>query len=600
MKKGKRSVRIPWSSSIQEAASDLIRVAMGDQKATLVVHGGRVVNVYTGEILDGWSIAVHGEKIACIGEDLGHTIGNKTVVINARKKTVIPGLIDGHAHLAWIFSITEFLRKAMVGGTTTLVTETMEPFPVAGLKGVMDFIASTEDQPVKIFVTAPAMGSISKSTQGISQTILKRLLSHPSVVGLGESYWQGVLQNPGKFLPAFLETLRFNKTVEGHTAGARGMKLNAYAAMGPSSCHEPITSQEALERLRLGLWVMIREGSIRHDLAAVSKIKDAGVETRRLILVTDGITPQDLLEKGYMENVVQKAIDCGFNPVTAVQMATLNVAEHFSIDHQVGGIAPGRYADLLIIPDIKTIRPEIVISNGKVIARNGKLLATPRTHVFSDASLHSVHLKRLLSPEDFVVSTRKRGRFADVRVIEQVTELITQEREVSLEVKDGRLVSDLSRDILKVAAIDRTKHPGKMFVGFIKGFYMKSGAFASSAAWDTSDIVVVGADESDMALAVNRIYELQGGAVICSRGKIRAELPLPIFGLINELPLKSLQRKLSLIHKAASALGIPFANPLLTLVILTGASIPFLRICEEGLVHFKDGRKKELIVRLRD
>ncbi len=579
---------------------DLMQVALGEKKASLAVRNGRLLNVYTGEILDGWSVAVLGKKISCVGKDLEHTLGKTTEIIDAGGKTVIPGLIDGHAHLAWLLSIPEFVRAGMKGGTTTLVTETMEPFPVAGVEGVMDFVASLENQPVKIFATAPAMGSISKKSRGISEKALKKLLSHPSVVGLGESYWQGVLQDPEAFLPAFEQTRRFQKAVEGHTAGARGKKLHAYAALGVSSCHEPISAEEALDRLRLGLWIMIREGSIRRDLEAVSKVKDLGIDTRRLILVTDGITPKDLLEKGHMEYVVQKAIDMGFDPVTAVQMATLNVAEHFSLDAFVGGIAPGRFADLLIVPDERTIRPEVVISNGRVIAERGKDLAKPRTHVFSAKSLHSVHLKRPVTPEDFVILARKGARFADVRVIEQVTDLVTRETEATLEVKTGSILPDPAQDIIKVAAFERTRRPGKRFVGFIKGFSMKKGAFASSAAWDTSDIIVVGADDSDMALAVNRIAQLHGGAVVCRQGKIKAELALPVFGLVSDLPLKPLQRKLTSIRRAVSALGVPFPDPLLTLVTLTGAAVPYFRICEEGLVHLKDGEKRDLVIRFRD
>jgi len=484
----------------------------------------------------------------------------------------------------------------MVGGTTTIITETLEAFPVAGYEGVVDFLASLSDQPIKIFATAPAMVSISKKARGISRETLKKLLGRDDILGLGESYWQTVIQEPEEFLPIFEETLCFGKRLEGHSAGAKGRKLMAYMAPGISSCHEAINAEEVLERLRLGIHVMIRQGSIRRDLAPISKIKDAGVDLRRLILVTDGIEPGDLLEKGYMESVVQKAIDCGFDPVNAIQMATINAAEYFLLDGIIGGIAPGRYADMLIVPDSRIIKAEYVISKGKIIAREGNLLVSPRKHVFSRDSLNSIHLLRELEPSDFSIPVMRDSSHVDVRVIDQVTDLLTKELIVSFPVIDGEIRSDASRDIIKVAAIDRGYSPGKIFVGLIRGFRLSTGAIACSASWDTSDIIVVGENDKDMAGAVNRIYALQGGAVAYVKGEILAEIPFPVFGIMADMPMEMLSERMKEITGVIKDLGFPFGDPLLTLITLTGAAIPFLRICEEGLVNLKDGKSLDLIV----
>ena len=306
----------------------LIDVALGRTPCDLAIVNARLLNVYTGEILDGQSVCTCGERIACMGTDVGYAIGDGTTVIDAGGATLIPGFIDGHAHVASSFTAGEFLKYAARGGTTTIVTETLEPYAVAGIKGVLDFLASLKDQPIKFFATAPAMVSTSRALMGIDMADLETLLAREEIVGLGESYWQAVLQNPDVFLPIFANTMGHRKLLEGHSAGARGNKLQAYAACGVSSCHEPIKAEEVLDRLRLGIYVMIREGSIRRDLAEIARIKDMVADTRRLILTTDGISPADLMEMGYMEYLVQKAIDCGFDPVTAVQMATLNVAEH--------------------------------------------------------------------------------------------------------------------------------------------------------------------------------------------------------------------------------------------------------------------------------
>ena len=554
------------------------------------------MNVYTGEILDDQSVCTCGERIACMGPDVGYAIGDGTTVIDAGGATLIPGFIDGHAHVASSFTAGEFLKYAATGGTTTIVTETLEPYAVAGIAGVLDFLASLKDQPITFYATAPAMVSTSRAVMGIDPADLETLLAREEIVGLGESYWQAVLQNPHVFLPIFANTTARRKLLEGHSAGARGKKLQAYAACGVSSCHEPIKAEEVLDRLRLGIYVMIREGSIRRDLAEIARIKEMVADTRRLILTTDGISPADLMEMGYMEYLVQKAIDCGFDPVTAVQMATLNVAEHFGLDDRIGGIAPGKTADLVLIPDPQTIRAMVVVSRGRIISRDGALEVAPRKHAFAAASLDTIRIPKTVEPSDFGLPFNGDGDTAACRAIEMVTDLVTREVRLDLPVAGGEIKTDSANDLVKIAAIDRATVPGKRFTGLIKGFGMRSGAMACSAAWDTSCVIVVGADETEMARCVNRIREMRGGVVVCDAGRVAAELAMPVFGLISELPIEELVARLKTIQQAAADLGVSFPDPLLTLIALTGAAIPFLRICEEGLVNFKDGQTVDWLV----
>lgn len=590
-----------WSAKHPKVNTEaLIRTALGQLAADMIVTNGRILNVYTGELLEGLSIGIKGSRIAYVGKIPGGSRGNGTQIVDAKGGTIIPGLIDGHTHLAWLYQAHEFLKHAIPRGTTTIITETMEAFPIMGYEGVLELLGSFSRQPIKIFATAPAMVSINKKLRGMTREILAKLLRREDILGLGESYWQALFQEPETLLPLFSQTQRRGKFLEGHSAGARGEKLMAYVAAGISSCHEPINMEEVRERLRLGLYVMVREGSIRRDLAAIAPIKDAAVDLRRLILVSDGLEPGDLLTRGHMETIVQKAIDCGFHPALAVQMVTLNVAEHFSLDHLIGGIAPGRYADLLIIPELTKIEPRCVISNGRMVAEEGMCLVTPRKHTFSRKSRQSVQLPRQLTAEDFQLRVAAPVPKARVRLIDQVTALVTKETAITLPVMDGELKQDLSQDILKVAAIDRTHRPGQCFVGFIRGFQLQRGALASSAAWDTSDIIAVGADDADMAAAVNRIHDLQGGSVICAKGKILAEVAHPVFGLLSDALTEVLARDLADFTQTAHLLGIPFPNPLLTLITLTGAAIPYLRICEEGLVNLKDGITRGLFVEEKD
>ena len=576
---------------------EVLDVIHGKRAGDLAIKDTTLLNVYTGEYLEPVSIIVKGEWIAYVGDDPGSRIGPNTQVIPAENKTVIPGLIDGHSHLAnFEYNPAEFLRYAIKGGTTTIVTEIIEPFPIGGYEGLLDFLDALNDQPIKIFSTIPAMASTSKAAQGMPGEILKKLIQRDDILGLGEAYWSSVLQDPGDFLSNFQDTLESGKKLEGHTSGARDTNLMAYIASGISSCHEPINRNEVLDRLRMGIHIMIREGSIRDDLEHISPIKDDISDFRRLMLVTDGVGSMDVVQRGYMERVVQKAIDLGFEPVEAIKMATSNVADYFQLDGIIGGIAPGKYADMVIIPEPRTIRAEWVISKGQVVAKDGSLLAQPRTHVFSHDTLNSVHLDRKLQPADFKLTYSGPGANVKVRVIDQVTRLVARESVESLSVMDGEIRSDVSRDILKVAVIDRAISPGKKSIGLIRGHGLKKGAFACSSPWDVADIIVVGVDDTDMAGAVNRIYDLQGGVVVCSRGEIIAEIPLPIFGLMSDQPMETLVKQTDELIEALKELGFPYDDPIRTLAVLTGAAIPFLRICEDGLVDIKTGETISLFV----
>lgn len=572
-----------------ETIARLLRAAQGEEKADLAVINAKVLNVFTGEVHQNYGVSVNGEWIVRVCPDVSDTIGPTTRVIDAAGATLIPGFIDGHAHMGWIFTPAAFVPFSIAAGVTTVVTETLEIYPVAGIEGLLDYLDALQDQPVRFFATAPAMVSYSEAARGIAAEHLKRLMDREDVLGLGEAYWQAVLQAPEVYLPAYCQTLRSGKVIEGHTAGAAEKKLAAYACAGVTSCHEPINAEQTLSRMRLGIHVMAREGSIRQDLAEIAKIKDMGVDLRRLVFASDGISPQDLVAGKYLNAVVQKGIDCGFSPVSAIQAATLNVAEHFRLDGLLGAIAPGRLADMLLIPDLKTIAPRKVICRGKVVLENGQCLLAGRSHAFSPDSRNTFRFSRDFEASDFRIACSGGPTVRKVRVIEMVTDLVTKEQHLELAVVNGEIPADPSRNICKVAAVDRRNHPGKRFTGLIRGFGLTSGAFASSAAWDVSDIVVVGCTDADIAHAVNRLRALQGGAVLCENGKILAEMALPIFGLLSDASMQDLADRMIALRTAAAGRGVGFPDPFLSLNALTGAAIPYLRICSQGLVNLKDG-----------
>ncbi len=574
----------------------LMQVALGEEPADLVVANADLVNVYTGEIQKKMGVAAKGPWLARVSSEVQDTVGPHTRVIDATGLTLVPGLIDGHTHLAWIYTAAAFIPFAIAAGVTTVVTETLEPFPMAGVAGVLDFLDSFQGQPIRILATAPAMVSISPAAKGIAAADLQRLLERDDVLGLGESYWQAVLQEPETYLTALEQTLRCGKVIEGHTAGASEKKLAAYVAAGIYSCHEPIDAEQALARLRLGVHVLVREGSIRRDLEAIARIRGSGVDLRRMVLASDGASPGDLMDGKYMDFIVRKAMSCGFSPVEAIQMASLNVAEHFRLDGLLGGIAPGRLADMVLVSDLSEFRTDTVICNGELIFQRDRLLKPPRPHAFTSASLNTVRLPRPLAASDFTIRSNTRAAAASVRVMEMVTDLVTAERHLEVPMADGELKADPAKGICKIAAVDRTHQPGQLFTGLIKGFGLSRGAVACSAAWDSSDIVVIGADPNEMAGAVNRVAELQGGAVLCEDGRVTAEIALPIFGIACDLPVSALAARLEDFKQAMARLGVTFPDPLLSLITLTGAAIPYLRICESGLVNLKDGKVVGLFV----
>lgn len=577
---------------------ELMKVAAGEAEADLAIVNGDIINVYTGEVVGGASVLIKGDKIAYVGKDIGKAVGSTTRIIDAAGKTLMPGLIDGHTHIDSIFSISEVLRYAIQGGTTTIITEASNIASTLGYEGVIQFLRSIRDQPVKVFITAPPMVTLSPVTEEHALNVkqLRKLLRRREVIGLGEPYWGGVVNGDRRVLELITETINLCKKVDGHSSGAKGNKLQAYISSGVSSCHEPISTEEVKERLRLGLFVLIREGEIRRDLEAISPIKDANIALTRLAISTDGLGSWQLVNDGYMEFVVQKTINLGFSPVQAIQMATINVAQHFALDDVIGGIAPGKYADIVIIPDPGTIRAEYVISNGQVVAQIGLPVVLPRKHRYPKSSQNSIHLARDFTVGDFTIPVESRRRQVKVRLVYQVTNLVTREEFVDMLASDGQLKPDISRDILKVAAIERSYGTGKSFVGLIRGIGLKRGAIATSAVWDCGDIIVVGADETDMAQAVNRVKELAGGIVVCAGGRILAEIALPVAGGISTQPMETIADKLHRIQQAATDLGCNLLDIRITLAVLPSPAIPFLRICEHGLVNLRDNRFVDLIV----
>ena len=587
-----------YFSTSSDKITRLMKVALGETKADLAIINGNVVNVYTGEVMKKQTVLIKDNCIAYVGEkDPSSTFGSDTRVIDAEGKTLIPGLIDGHTHSDDQYLVGELVKYAIKGSTTTIITETAAIGSLLGYKGVLEFIKVCRRQPVRFFFTIPPIICVSPSAEencALTLLELKRLLREKDVVGLGEVSWAQVNENHPRLLETIAATINSGKQVDGHAAGASEHKLQAFFSTGISSCHEPTSAEEVLERLRIGVFVPIREGEVRKDLLKTSKIKDLKIDRNLLGISADGVDPRQLVNDGYMDFIVQKAINHGFNPVSAIQMATINVARHFGLNF-IGGIAPGKLADIVIVPNLSNIKAENVIVNGKIAFDKGEVVTNSRKVFFPHSFYHSIHLENEFTAKNFDMRITHGGP-VKIRVIHQVSDLVTREAIVTFAVNNGILDTNVRDDILKVAAVDRYWKPGKFAVGFIRGFGLKKGAIATSSAWDCGHIVVVGVNNIDMALAVNRIRELQGGTVICIDNKVIEELPLPVAGLFSYKPMGIIAGKYDDIQRAAQKLGTKLPDIHMSLQVLATPSIPFLRICEEGLFDLKQNKFVSLVL----
>ena len=574
----------------------LMRVALGETPPDFLLKGGTVVNVYTGECLDRWEVAVAGDRIAAVGPPGSGVVGPATQVLDVPGKVVIPGFIDGHTHMDHLLRPEALIPWALKGGTTTIITEIEELSSAMGLVGARWFLEAVRDQPVRFYATAPTI-TYTCTDDGTGRPLLslqdmETILDHPLVLGLGEVYWHRLLAEPERLLPLIEACRHRRKRVEGHTAGARGPKLQACVAAGVSSCHEPITPEQALERLRLGLHVMLREGSVRSDLEAMAPLRGVGVDLRRTLLVSDTMWPPELIGRGYMNGIVQRAIDLGFDPVQAIQMATLNVAEHFGLDGELGGIAPGRRADLVVIPSLRDMKPEGVIAGGELAVWDNECRVTPR--VVPPPSVGSPSFPRPLTMADFAVAAQGRRGSARVRAIQLRGDILTAELAVELSVRDGQVQVDPQRDLLKVVAFDRRGH-GRLMVGVVAGFGLRDGAAATSLTFDTADVVVVGAREEAMLQVARAVLEAGGGYGVVKDGRIEL-LPLPGGGIISNLSAPEVATRLLAIETSFRALGCRLRNPFLTLQTLTFSAIPALRISSKGLLDVKANRPVDLFL----
>jgi adenine deaminase len=381
--------------------------------------------------------------------------------------------------------------------------------------------------------------------------------------------------------------LSLGKTLEGHGAGARGAKLSQYVMTGITSCHESTTVEEAVEKLRFGVYVMIREGFVRKELGELFKLKDLDVDKRRIILVSDVFDAVMLLEDGYLDSIVRRAIGYGFSPIEAIKMATINPADYYGLRH-LGAIAPLRHADILFLSDLHKVAIDHVMANGEMVVVDREFKGKARPYAYPDAMKHTIKADKMAAADFLIPADSGKER---VRVVKVINATITREAEASLEIRGGHLQKDLKRDIIPVAVVCRQdgKQVGK---GFITGTGIREGAFATTVTWDTGNILTAGSSEEDMAIAVNRLIELQGGYVIARNGKVSYEFPMSVYSLVPDYDLGEISAKTKELDVRMEEIGSILPRPFLALQTIPFTGLPFLRITDKGLA---DMRTRKLV-----
>lgn len=580
----------------------VIDVALGNAPADMVIKNGRLLNVHTGEIYET-EIAIADKVIAAVGSLGEKTIGENTKVIDAQGKIMAPGFIDAHIHFeSSMLSFTEFSRMLVKHGTTAVATDLMEIAIVAGEEGINNVLRESEGLPVKLLQPIPAFMSEEGELQTIGAALypemIEKLIKGPHAVGLAEVLYPPII-NKSPLSAWMLELAeKYGKTAEGHAPELYGAQLNAYASTGIRSDHESTNKEEALGKLRAGLRVLIREGSAAQDLDAVIKIiTENHVDTRHCALVSDDIDMLHIYEKGHLDYKVRKAIKDGVNPINAIQMVTLNPAESLKIDSKYGSIAPGKCADIVFLSDLENCVVDGVISNGEVVVENGKTVYEFKKPEYTSVMLNTIKLSKVITGDDLVLTTDKNAKKAKVRVIgAQPTSLLTDALEADLDVVDGVIQPDVANDVLRIATVERYGKGGSIGKSFIKGFKISKGAIATSMGHDHHNITVVGSDANDMAVAVNRIKELNGGLIIAEDGKVKYELPLPICGLLTDLDGEESALILKKMQEDLRAKGCEMDSPYMTLAFITLIFIPFYGITDKGLVDVINGKVIDPII----
>ena len=587
-----------------ENLKEMIRAGRGIIPADIAIRGGLLVNVMTSEIYPA-DVAIYKDMITAVG-NIEHYMGSETKVIDATGKYLVPGLIDGHIHSECSkLSITSFAKAVVPCGTTSIISGLDEYISVSGLDGLKEVLAEVKKSPLKVFWGAPFKTpyTIPDSTVAFNfkKEVHAQVQQWPECFGVWETVREFLQEEDEDTLGAIEQAFKNRLPVFGCAPMARGEELNGYLCGGVRLDHESYDHEEVVEKIRKGMHMLIRESSVTHFLAenirAVTEVNP--MMARRVSFCTDDVTATDVLEKGHLDHVVRLAIAAGVDPMTAIQMGTINSAEAYRIDHLVGSISPGRIADILLVDSPEEFHVEAVIANGRPAARDGRLAFELKAPERSSV-LKSVLKCKKTTKADFSYKTSIQNGTADVLAMDVQGPFVRKRRDVVLKVENGIVLPDPEQDVALVSVLERFGRNGNRSLAFCSGWNLKKGAMASSAAPDDNNLIVMGVSAEDMSLAVNYLIEQGGGQVVAADGKILEFLPLPVGGIASDEEPETIAAQEKRLNKAAQELGSTLSEPLMYMFFLPITAIPDYAITDVGPVDYTNLTIFDPILNLRE
>ena len=571
----------------------LLKVAKGEVPADLVVTNGRIVNVYSGEIYEG-GVAVCEDTIAAIG-DVAYCVGSETKVIDAGGRYLTPGFIDGHIHPeSTSLSIRNFASSLLQRGTTVIMADLHEIGVVSGLEGIEAILDEAAMTHLKIGFVVPSHVPFSpdlETSGGFFNTeIIRKALARPDAVGLSECVGPYILMEYPDLIESMHMAREQGKSLQGHLPDMTGPAMSACLAAGVTTCHESFSEECVYERLRNGCNLMMREGSAARNMPLLLKtVLENKLDTSNVSIVTDDLDATDLYKDGHLDASVRTALSLGTDFVTAIQMVTRNAARAFGMETKLGGLAPGRRADINITSGPEDFRILSVVTNGELVCEEGQMLVEYPTADHAEVVLNTVKLLEPVTEDSFKIRVADTAKKAKVLVMDTLQEIpFTYGREVELPVVDGVVQCDTDQDVLYIAQVERHGKNGNVGKAFMGGFRMKGGALASSVGHDNHNIIVLGDNFADMALAVNHVASLGGGQAVVRAGKVEAELAYPVCGLLSDLPLDQLVEKKMELDQASRGMGTEIPFPFMFLSFICLAAIPDYAITDHGFIDVKE------------
>jgi len=580
-----------YKKPLWEASRELAAVAMGRSPADLVIRDARLVNVCTREIMEHTDVAIAQGRVALVG-GARHCIGENTAVIDAKGAYIAPGFLDGHMHIeSSMMTPRSYARAVVPHGTVGVYADPHEICNVFGQRGVELLIEDSLRTPLKTMITVPscvpAVPGFEDAGAEITGADVREMMAWERVVGLGEMMnFPGVVFGDTDVHVKLGETLRAGKCVTGHfSMPDGGNMLQAYAASGVRCCHESTNARDALAKMRMGMYAMLREGSAWHDLHETSGALKEIMDSRFAVLISDDTHPDTLIENGHMDHILRRAVEEGIDPISALQMVTINCAQCFGMDGELGSIAPGKCADIVFLEgDLAEFRVTKVMIDGKLVAEDGCLLEQVEAFEYPTWARASMNLPPVTA-QSFKIAAPCQSGQAKARVIEVIPNRVgNHERIMELAVQDGRVEADASRDIAKAFVFERHSGAGTFGYGFVTGFGIRRGAVAQTVAHDAHNLLVAGVSDGDMALAANTLRDCGGGLCATLGGEVLALVPLPVAGLISDCGAEELSMQVRALEAAWKALGCEINSPYMTLALTSLACLPELRLTNRGLV----------------